>query len=96
MLEVLDCARDNLESSKAEEEKGIREGDGNNSDSSSDEEEDDSSVEGDHDEKPNNKTNVIDKFQAYGHEKRQKHRTQRGVMQYKVSLIRFEAAGSQC
>lgn len=86
MLEVLDCAHDNLESSKAEEKRGIVEGDGNETSDSSSDDDDDSSVEGDDDEKPNNKTNMIDDLRAYGHERKQKHRMHRGAMQYKVSL----------
>lgn len=86
VLEVLDCARDNLESSKEEQKQGIVEGDGNDtSDSSSDEDDDDSSDEGgNNDERP---TNMIDDVKTSQHEKNQKHRTHRGVMQYKVSLM---------
>lgn len=88
VLEVLDCARDNLEVSKEEQKQGIVEGDGNDtSDSSSDEDDnddDDSSDEGNDNERP---TNMIDDIKTSQHEKNQKHRTHRGVMQYKVSLI---------
>lgn len=91
MLEVLDCARDNLESSKEEQKQGIVEGDGNEtSDSSSDEEEDDSSDDGDGEANAKTKTNMIDDLKTARHEKGQKHRTHRGVMQYKVCHIKPE------
>lgn len=87
MLEVLDCARDNLESSKAEEKQGIIEGDGNETSDSSSDEEDDSSDESGDDAKTTSKTNMIDDIKAARHESAQKHRTHRGVMQYKVCPI---------
>lgn len=92
VMEVLETAQDNLDSQKAELEAGIVGGDESDYSSSSDSDEDSSNDEGttgkdgkERDE--NGKMSMVDQFRDYKKHAKQKHRQNKGIMQYKVSLL---------